>query len=333
MGMIKIGVLGGGPIAAVFAERLGELDGVRLGAIGPAAGEDVTALADRYGVPVAADAHALAADATLDAVYVVSVSSQHAEHAVALLSAGKHVLVEKPMACTAAQVAAMTAAARAHDRLLMELYPAPFEPNIAALREAVPRLDRVRRAVLVKDQYSSAFDAYRAGQNPPAFDPTFGGGSILDLGFYPVSLAVHLFGAPQSVTATGRLLDNGADSQGLIVLGYPDLEVDCLHSKVSSSGIDSQVAGEQSALLLDDISTPSRVHLLERGPSRRLEPVADLSRARTGSHLVYGIDAFVDLVREGARDSAIHPLADVVTAHQVLDEARRQVGVRFPADD
>jgi scyllo-inositol 2-dehydrogenase (NADP+) len=326
---LTIGVLGGGPMAAVFTDRIDRTEGVRTGAVCSALGEDVTAL----GVPVHPDVAALAADPTLDAVYVASPPSLHAEHAITLLRAGKHVLVEKPMACDAAQVAAMTAAARDADRLLMELYPAPFEPNVAALREALPRFDTIRRVLLVKDQHSSAVAAYRAGLNPPAFDPAFGGSSILDLGFYGVSLAVHLFGAPTSVHATGRLLPNGADSQGTIVLGYPELEVDCLHSKIAATGIGSQVAGETAALVLDDISVPTTLHLLERGPSRTLEPVADLSRPRSGSHLDHGIDAFVALLRAGARDSDLHPLADVLTAHRVLDEARRQVGVRFPSDD
>lgn len=332
MQQIRIGVLGGGAMTAVFTDRVRELEGVTVAAVCPALGEDVSALAEGIGAVAVGTPEALAADGTLDAVYVVSPPSLHAEHAVAMLRAGKHVLVEKPMACDATQVAAMTAAAREHDRLLMELYPAPFEPNVAALREALPRFERLRRVVLVKDQFSSAVEAYRAGQNPPTFDPAFGGSSILDLGFYGVSLAVHLFGVPRSVSATGRLLPNGADSQGLIVLGYDEFEVDCLHSKVASSGIGSQLGGEVSALVLDDISVPTTVRLLERGPSRTLEPVADLSRERAGSHLRYGIDAFADLLRSGARDSATHPLSAVLAAHRVLDEARAQVGVRFPSD-
>lgn len=333
MGPIGIGVLGVGTMAELFAQTIRNTDGVALRAVSPARGEDAAAFADRFGVPAAYPNYlAMGADRSVDAVYVVSPNSQHAEHAIAMLRAGKHVLVEKPMAVDASEATSMIAEARASDRLLFEAYPAPFEPNIIALREALPRIPQLRRAILVKDQYSSALGDYKAGRNPVAFDPAFGGGSILDLGFYSVSLAVHLFGEPYTIKATGRLLDNGVDGQGTILLGYPDFEVDCLHSKIASSGIDSQFAGELQALVLDDISNPRRLQFLERGSSRRLEPVEDLSRTRSGHHLVYGIDAFIRLLREGARVSKVHPLANTVAALRILDEARRQVGVRFPTD-
>lgn len=337
MDTIGIGVVGAGAIAAVFAERIGELEGVELRAVCAGHEEEIDGFAARFAVPTVHPDHlALAADKFVDAVYVVSPGSLHAEHATTMLRAGKHVLVEKPMALDAGQVAAMVAAARDADRLLMEAYPAPFEPNIAAVRDAVPRIPRRRRVVLIKDQYSSAFDAYKAGRNPVAFDPAFGGGSILDLGFYPVSLAVHLFGEPESVTAIGLLLENGADGQGVIVLGYDGFEVDCLHSKIASAGIGSQIGGELSALVFDDAATPHHVELLARGgasgSSRRMELVENLTRERTGSHLRYVIDAFVGLLRAGARESGLHPLVNTLAAHRVLDEARRQVGVRFPTD-
>ncbi len=331
---LGIGLIGAGTMAAVLAERIGELDGVQVRALCAVGDEDAAALAGRLGggVTVHPDAAALGADPSVHAVYVVSPPSQHAEHAILALRAGKHVLVEKPMATDAAQVDAMVAAARAADRLLMELYPAPYEPGIAAVRGALDRVPRVRRVVLVKDQYSSAYDAYLAGKNPPAFDPASGGGSILDLGFYGVSLAIHLFGAPASVRASGLLLDGGVDGQGTIVLGYDGFEVDCLHSKIAGAAIESQIGGERSALVLDDVSVPQRVRLLERGASRRLEQVEDLMPDRSGSHLRYGVDAFVDLLRAGARESTLHPLADTRAALAVLDEARRQVGVRYPSD-
>lgn len=334
MDIIGIGLIGAGVMAEFYAQTLRDTDGVMVRAVCPAQDEDAAAFANRFGVPAAYPDHrAIGADSTVDAVCVVSPNTQHAEHAIAMLRAGKHVLVEKPMAVDARQAATMVTEARAADRLLLENYPAPFEPNIAALREALPRIPQLRRATLVKDQYSSALDDYKAGKSPVAFDPASGGGSILDLGFYSVSLAVHLFGEPETVSATGFLLDSGVDGQGVIVLGYPGFEVDCLHSKIASSTIDSQFAGEHQALILDDISNPCRIRFLERGPSRRLEPVGDLSRERSGNHLAYGIRAFVELLRAGAPESTAHPLTDTVTKLRILDEARRQVGVRFPTDE
>ena len=200
--------------------------------------------------------------------------------------------------------------------------------TIAAVRDAVGRIPQLRRVVLVKDQYSSRFDAYKAGQNPTAFDPAFGGSSITDLGFYGVSLAVHLFGEPLSITATGMLLDSGSDGQGLIVLGYDGFEVDCLHSKIGTAGIQSQIGGERAAIVFDDCMARLQVHLLERDapnqhPSALPGPTEDLTRERVGGHLDFVIGEFVRLLRSDARQSDVHPLQNTLAAHLLLDEARR----------
>jgi len=334
MSTIGIGMVGAGFIADFFAERVRRIEGVELRVVCAGRPTEAKSFAEKHGIPtVHPDYLAVAGDESIDAVYVASPNSLHAEHAIALLKAGKHVLVEKPMALNAGQVEAMITAAREADRLLMEAYVAPFEPNIAVIRDAVSRIPQLRRAVLVKDQYSSRFDAYKAGKNPVAFDPVFGGGSIMDLAFYGVSLAVHLFGEPRSVTATGMLLKSGVDGQGVIVLGYDGFEVDCLHSKIATRGIDSQIAGEQSVIVFDEVTTPFHVTLIALGPDRRPGTVEDITRERIGGHMDYEIDAFVGLLRSGARESDLHPLSNTLTAVRILDEVRRQVGVRFPADN
>ena len=340
MDTIRIAMIGAGFIGGLFAESAGDVAGVELAGVHTPNPAEADAFAERYGIPrVYRDLAALAADDSIDAVYVASPNSVHAEQAIQMLQAGKHVLVEKPMGLNAAQATAMIEAAHRSGRLLMEAYRAAFEPNIVALRDGLARIPQVRRAVLIMDQYSSRFDAYKAGKVLPAFDPAFGGGSIMDLGFYPVSLAVHLFGEPKTVTATGLLLDSGADGQGTILLGYDGFEVACLHSKISTPGIDSQIAGELGAIVLDDCAAPTRVRLVGRESSssdarasRHAVAAEDLTRERSGGFLTHEIAEFAHLVQAGALESALHPLANSLATMKTLDEARRQVGVRFPAD-
>jgi len=335
---IGIGMIGAGPTGRLFAQRIAQLEGVDLRAVCSGGDGDADKLAADLAIPaVHRSLDGLVRDGSLDAVYVVTPPSSHLEHVSALLGAGKHVLVEKPMAMNAGEVETMSAAAEGTNRILMEAFIAPFEPNIAAVRDAIGRIPQLRRVVLVKDQYSSRFDAYKDGQNPNAFDPAFGGGSIVDLGFYGVSLAVHLFGEPRSISATGTMLDSGADGQGLIVLEYDGFEVDCLHSKIGTAGIPSQIGGERAAIVFDDCMAPRQVQLLEFGVPRQ-HPSAlpgvkeDLTRPRVAGHLDFVIDEFIRLIRDGSRQSSLHPLANTFIAHTLLDEARRQVGVRFPTD-
>lgn len=340
MRSVRFGMVGAGFIGELFAEAVAELEAVDLVAVCARDQSAADAFAVKHGVAVAcSDLQVLAADESINAVYIATPNSLHSDQATQMLRAGKHVLVEKPMALTAAQAEGMIDDARKSGSLLMEAYRTAFEPNLEAIRDAVAAIPQVRRAVFVKDQYSSRFDAYKAGQVLPAFDPHLGGGSIMDLGFYPVSLAIHLFGEPMSVHASGLLLDSGADAQGTIVLGYQGFEVVCLHSKVATAGIGSQVAGEVSVVTFDDCAGPGSVQLASRtGPTdvalatRAADKWVDLTRPRAGGFLTYEVAEFARLVRQGALESSLHPLANSLAALRILDESRRQVGVVFPDD-
>ena len=343
---IRFGVIGAGFIARWFAEAVSREPAAQLVSVTSAHRERAVAFASEHGIPYAhasleemLDAHGPGSTAPIDVIHVGSPNSLHAQHAIAALKAGFHVLVEKPFALTRSQAEEMVEAARAADRFLMEAWLSAFEPGVARLREQLPRLGRLHRAVLSKEQFSSRMEAYRAGGLPPAFDPALGGGSLMDLGVYPVSLAIHLFGEPDRVTATGALLECGVDARGTVVLSYDSgehagLEVVCLHSK-TSPGTESSFAGDHDVLSIDDCQWPRRIGL--RGPAAVTGAGEDLSVERgaqsPGHQLAYELAEVCRLVRAGARESDLHPLSRSVAAVGVLQEARRQVGVRFPADE
>ena len=338
--LVRFGMIGAGFIGEHFAEAAAAVDGVELVAVCSRNRVRAEAFAAKHRVPVVAgDVSPLAVDPTVDAVYVASPNSLHEQHTLEMLKAGKHVLVEKPMALSAAQVARMADAARRTDRLLVEAYRTAFEPGLERIRDLVGSLPQVRRAVFIKDQYSSRFDAYKEGDVRPAFDPRFGGGSVMDLGFYPVSLGIHLFGPPRRVTATAQLLSSGVDAQGTIVLDYAGFEAVCMHSKVATCGIPSEVAGERSAVVFDDCAAPANIRIVtgshrptNTGADRDSARRAALDPLRAGSFLSYEVAAFAQLVRDGERESSRHPLANSLATARVLDEARRQTGVRFPRE-
>ena len=343
---IRFGVIGAGFIARWFAEAVAREPGAQIVAVTSAHRERAEAFATEHGVPHAyaslkemLTAHGPGSQDPIDVIHVGSPNSLHAQHAIAALEAGFHVVVEKPFALTRSQAEAMVEAAQAADRFLMEGWLSAFEPGVARLREHLPRLGQLHRVVLSKEQFSSRMEVYRSGGLPPAFNPALGGGSLMDLGIYPVSLAIHLFGEPDRVTATGTLLECGVDARGTVVLSYDcgehaGLEVVCLHSK-TSPGMESSLAGDHDVLSIDDCQWPRRIKL--RGPAAATGTGEDLSVERgaeaPGHQLAYELAEVCRLVRTGARQSDLHPLSRSVAAVGVLQEARRQVGVRFPADE
>lgn len=288
------------------------------------------AFADRYAIGRVHTALTdLADDDTIDAVYIASPNSLHAEQAIALLGAGKHVLVEKPLAADVSQLRAVRDAASTAGRLAMEAYMAPFQPNVAAIRDGLPAVGPIRRVVLVKDQYSSRYDQLRAGELPNAFNPAFAAGSLMDLGIYPVALAIHLFGEPLSMVATGVLLPSGVDGQGTVLLGYDGFEVACLHSKITPAGIGSEISGEQGVLTFDDCSVPTTVHL-----APRVGAAQELARGQSVHHMRHEVAHFLECVGSGLVESPIWPTGPGGSASvlSLLGQARAQVGVRFPSD-
>lgn len=340
---VRFGVVGTSWITSSFIAAARTVPGVQVDAVSSRSRDSAQSFADANQLPrVHVGLESLARDGALDAVYIGSPNAAHADQAIALLRAGKHVLVEKPMGVSVAQVEAMAQAARDAGRLLMEAYVSAFQPNVGAVRDVLPQLGTLRRAVFVKDQYSSKYDAVKAGQVPNAFNPKLGGGALMDLGIYTVSLAVHLFGEPSSVLATGLLLPTGVDGQGTVLLGYDGFEVACLHSKIAPCGISSEIAGEDAVLTLDDCSVPTKLLLQRRVAApgqataqsftREHASVEDIAPGQDALHMRYEVDHFADLVRSGATESPLHPPSRTLMALRILDEARRQVGVHFPSE-
>lgn len=106
----------------------------------------------------------------VDAVYIAVPNLQHARYARVALEAGKHVIVEKPMAVTAAETEELAALAQRKRLFLFEAMTTQYQPNYAKLRELLPRVGTVRMVQCSFSQYSSRYDAFCAGQTPPVFD-------------------------------------------------------------------------------------------------------------------------------------------------------------------
>ena len=327
MDTVRFAVIGTSWITGALIDAGRTVDGFDVVAVCSRSADTGRAFADRYGIGrLHGSVAALAADPEVDAVYIASPNSLHAEQTIELLHSGKHVLTEKPLGASAAEVEAMAAAALGTGRILMEAYTSPWEPNVQAIRDALPEVGRLRRVVLAKDQYSSRYDKLKSGELPNAFNPQFAAGSLMDLGFYAVALSLLLFGEPTSVHATGHLLPSGVDGQGTILLGYDGFEVACLHSKIAPGGVGSAITGEEGVVHFDDCSVPTRVRLdLRAGTSR------ELTREQSPLHMRYEVEHFMACVRSG-QQSSTWPVTQSLAVARILDRARAQVDVQFPSD-
>jgi predicted dehydrogenase len=215
---VRWGIAGTGGIAGRFAQALRETPDAELVAVGSRTDRNADRFADEWDVPRRhGDYDDLAYDDYVDVVYVATPQSRHADDACRYLDAGKHVLCEKPMAMTEAEVLRMTASASLAERFLMEAIWSRFLPSYVTLWELLVQ-GRIGEPNFVEADFG-----FRMPVDPAhrLFDPARGGGALLDLGIYPLQLASWVLGQPDDVAAAGHIGDTDVDETVAATLHHP----------------------------------------------------------------------------------------------------------------
>lgn len=276
----------------------------------------------------------LAAAGDVDAVYVASPNALHHDQAAALLQAGKHVLVEKSACATAAEWDDLCRIADERGLLVVESVRSVFDPSWRTISSYAKSLEPVRQVNLQMCQRSRRYDNFLAGRVENIFRPELAAGALMDLGVYCLHPLVALFGAPRRVQASSVLLHNGIDAATTLLLDFADpscpqgpgftATVTC--SKVSANPAPSVIAGEDATLVIDRIADPRRLHVLHAHGAEPADIVVDKPKPQQA----YVLDAFAAMADDL---EAARPFREATaTCLRVVDEARRQTGVRFPAD-
>ena len=271
MSVIRWGIVGPGAIAHNFADGLAESASGRLVAV---AGRDAArrdTFGDRYAIDAAlrfADAAALAASDAVDAIYIATPHPAHAELSVMALRAGKAVLCEKPAGMNAAEVIAVTEVAAQTGRFFAEGFMYRCHPQIARVLEIIGAGD-IGQVVHIQSRFGfhAGFDA-----TSRLYDAALGGGGILDVGGYPVSLVRLIAGAaqglpfaePLSFRGTGTLAETGVDAVAQAVMTFAGgltAEIACAVARQMDNR--AVIEGTTGRIVIDDPWVPGR----NKGPS------------------------------------------------------------------
>jgi predicted dehydrogenase len=297
--MIRFATLGTSTITERFIEAARRVDAIEITVAVSRDEGRARAFADRHGIPRASDdLAALAADGGVDAVYIGSPNGAHARQAREAISAGLHVFLEKPATPTADEFADLVTAATDRGVVVFEGMRNVYDPGFATLRELLARVGTVQRASFGLCQRSARYDLVLQGETPNIFDPALAGGALYDLGVYPLSAAVALFGEPQTVSAATVTIPTGVDGAGTALLGYgaPDaddgLVVDIAFSKITGSSRPSEVQGERGTLTIDRITEPRLLTFTPLGGEPEEHRVAGAD-----NNMQYEVARFAELVR------------------------------------
>jgi predicted dehydrogenase len=214
--MIRVGVLGAGFMGTPHARAFARIPDVQVVGIFSRSVEKASVLAREVGAEPFSDPMKLATDPRVDAISVTLPTQVHREYSVAALEAGKHVLVEKPMAVTVEECDAMIAAARQAKRILMVAHVLRYWPEYVAL------VQYVKSGALGKPLIATA----KRLAGPPRWaeyylHPEWSGGGVVDMQIHDVDTLNWLFGAPRTVYARGQCSpETGGWDVALTLLDY-----------------------------------------------------------------------------------------------------------------
>lgn len=320
---IRWGIAATGSIAGQFASALRWVPDAELVAVGSRSAESAAAFARAHGAPHAHPSYeALAADPDVDAVYVASVHPRHRPDAIGFLEAGKHVLVEKPMALSAAEVDLMVAAARASNRFLMEAMWMRFNPLHVELVERIQRgeIGEVRRVI--------ADFSFRIPPDPDhrLLSKEKGGGALLDVGIYPMTLAWWLLGEPTSVAHVAHLAPTGVDDEMSLLCGWDGGASALLTCATRTDGsLTARIEGSEGSITIHPPAHASSSATIRRGGTDQHVDAAPASL----HHQVHEVHR---CIRAGLIESPRMPWATSRAMLALFDRIRAELGIRYPTE-
>ena len=323
---LRWGVLAPGGIANDFVTTLHANTEQRVAAVGSRSVDRAAAFAATHGIDRSYGSYGeLVADPGIDIVYIAAPHSEHLALALLAIGAGKHVLIEKPIALNAAQAREIARAARAAGVFAMEAMWSRFLPQTSVVAHLLEN-GTLGDILTVTADFGSRFEP-----DPQAriLNPVLGGGALLDLGVYPAWFAHFVLGAPVTVTATGSLAATGVDDQAAVILDYGERHPKAQAVLTTSMLVDTPVTATISGTLgrieyTGMFVSPSSFRLVLPGR----EPVAwtDPSGLVWRDGLCYQATAVAEHIAVGLTESPLHSLDDSIAVLEVLDSARAQLG-------
>lgn len=323
---VRWGILGTGLIAAELAAALKTMSHASIVAVGSRNAASANAFAERFGIPNRhASYQALADDPQVDIVYVATPHPQHAENSLMCLRAGKSVFCEKPFTINAREAEEVIRTARERKLFLME---AMCTRHMPIVREAKRLIDE---GAIGEVRMMHGDFGMRTDFDPEhrLLNPQLGGGVLLDVGIYPISLASFILGPIEDVAATAFIGKTGVDYQIAVSLRHRG-------GGIATASASLEVASPLEAVIM---GTKGRIHIHRNAyKSDRLTLIRNGSEPQIihlpfdGNGYQFELGNAMECMRKGRIESDLMPLDETLALMRVLDRIREKIGLRYPAE-
>ena len=323
---MNIAILGAGAIAVKMAETVRKMSETGLGdvVLYAVASRDLSrarAFADRNGVLKAYGSYEeMLCDDRVDLVYIATPHSHHFSCMKLCIEHGKNVLCEKAFTVNAVQAREILALAEEKRVLVTEAIWPRYQPMRQIINETVDS------GIVGEPKMIMANLFYAITNKERLIRPELAGGALLDLGVYPLNFAEMIFGRADHLQASCVMMPTGVDEQDCITLTWDDGRMAVLTAGASSIGDRrGQICCSEGFVVVDNINNPEKITVYDR--DYRIIKEIPCPEQLTGYE--YEVLEACEAIREGKLECASMPHEETIHMMELMDEARRQMGVRF----
>ncbi|WP_422105510.1 Gfo/Idh/MocA family protein [Winogradskyella sp.] len=321
---IKWGIVGLGNISDQFVTDLCMVDTAEVYAVASRTQNKADAFAKKFSAEKAYGSYEdIFKDPQVDIIYIGTPHDSHAELSIKAMTHGKHVLCEKPVALNYEQALKMVNASKAHKKFFMEAFWTRFNPSV---QEA---LYQIRKGVIGKVKYINADFAFYVPvtEGSRMTNKELGGGTLLDMGVYPLFLSYVVLGMPKKVLASANFYASGCDKQTAMILQYDDAQAVLHSSFVSPSNMMATISGEAGRINLNSVWHETQSYSLLKN-----NHVVDYAHPTKGKGFTYEIEECHRCIREHKIESDLWSHQDSLNLISIVDEVRKQIGLKYPSE-
>ncbi|MBA4410230.1 MAG: Gfo/Idh/MocA family oxidoreductase [Bacteroidota bacterium] len=321
-------ILGCGKIARKFVTDLKLLPNARLYASASRSIENAQNFASELGFEKAYGSYEdMVNDPEVDVVYIASPHSHHCEHTLLCLNHQKAVLCEKAFALNSREVHLMIEAARKNNTFLMEAFWTMFQPSFLKAMEII-RSGELGALKLVRADL-----AFNAEFNPEKrlYNVNLGGGSLLDIGIYPIFMSLMTLGKPSEIQTMASFCSTGAEESIMMSFRYPGGEMASLVSSFAAfSGTQTEFWFENGFIRLNRrFYTPTTLTFW------KIQEEEKVITFEKGAGFGYELEAahVMDCLDAGKIESELMPWSVSSDLMEIMDRVRKDAGIVFPGHD
>ena len=321
---IKWGIIGLGNIAHQFAKDLMLIDDAELAAVASRNHEKSKEFAKQYNCQKAYSSYeAIINDPEIDILYIATPHSSHAALTIKALQHNKHVLCEKPIALNYNDALQMINASKANNNFFMEAFWTRFNPSF---REA---FSKIKNGEIGEVKYINADFAFFTdnieGVGDRKTDINLGGGSLLDIGVYPLFLCYVILGIPMEILAKSNFHQTGADLQTSMILHYKNAQAILHCSFVSNSNIKATINGTKGRINLNTLWYQAQSYTVTIG-----EQEQEILLPTKGKGFTYEIEECHHCINESRIESMLWSHQNSLDLITIVDQVRHQIGLEYP---